>query len=1113
MMDETLADESGIPKLSASDDIPVHSTPIKGGKIPLPSTKSIMRGLISKHANRDDYEESLQVIKPFEDRSLVPSYVRHNNDKDLQSDKRPYEDKMYEKERFVSGQFKEYQYSTKDLSNIDNLRPRVNERPTDKAFNHERAATPGTLNEKYVAERSDFQPQDSSVKFKMYQSGEVKQKNYARNVDTQSLGTAVQGINSKIASRSGSQDKMSKTVTNKAVESQRQTQSAGKEMMSSVTGKVGHDTVKFTAFSRVINDSLDLSQPASPRDLANSDFTSSVGKVDTASDPLSKSGTRPIDNWKYTDKELEDVHSYSKKRPTIHSPKLDRKNNKSLSRQNTSFTELENTTLQKQRQEIQLLVAELRDRDRELSEMASAHQQQLVAWEQDRQRLGAMDRKCTQYEEDLRSKTVQLRNYVANLKSLRTREVETLQEIESLKASREQLTKENDTLTADNAKFKETTISIQKSLDELHTTVGKLRAREEELVTTVRLKEKDISSATSQMRELSERLQQLDLRAKECQDHERAALKERDDWKQRYSNLQEEIHSVQRELDKTRREASHLADENKSARQQLSLVQKEAAMMEKCKDELIESIRVKQERTDAQLKNFRELYEHQLKVIAGLQIQLDTSKEARHRLSMDEPQLNSSNQGRSSQVCETSLEHSTGSQPTTLHNKYREPDTQSSGYQSQLSEHPPHQSNQQPLGYHGDNISSNYSRQQKQHGDLHRNLSTRNHTRNFSSDTESSHSRRLSDIDNNSQTQGERLYSHIDASSRPKPNGPGSDWSSRAVNTDTNLKSSYQETRSSTATTLAYQEPRLSTVTTLATYQDQRLNSHQQQTCMKLPESERACGSVGANDQSHKNFSPESVILRSNVKFHFSEKQHESSESVMPNMPYLQRESRDKTVHNNNAKCSNEQVQSSSRRETESCQFLHTENNPKNTETDLSQHNSDGGYKRNDHAIMMRFSERPHQVEEKVENNHLQHQRENNVFHENNGAKYKDDTYKVGDSSQGISDEIDSAQSQQIKVDGKSHLDKKFESCYMFENKLCSFLEDFDDIDDSIWNDPPPQNVNLTNLSLVDTCSPASKLRKLLIESEQMIQSLERSADSPIRKEINKSANQHQKGT
>lgn len=49
--------------------------------------------------------------------------------------------------------------------------------------------------------------------------------------------------------------------------------------------------------------------------------------------------------------------------------------------------EFENKTIQKQRQELELLIGELRDRDRELNEMVLAHREQMKAWEMDRQKI------------------------------------------------------------------------------------------------------------------------------------------------------------------------------------------------------------------------------------------------------------------------------------------------------------------------------------------------------------------------------------------------------------------------------------------------------------------------------------------------------------------------------------------------------------------------------------------------------------------------------------------------------------------------------------------------------------------------------------------------------
>jgi len=53
-----------------------------------------------------------------------------------------------------------------------------------------------------------------------------------------------------------------------------------------------------------------------------------------------------------------------------------------------------------------------------------------------------------------------------------------------------------------------------------------------------------MSAARCQMGELSDRLQQLDLRCKECQDQERQAVRECKDWKQRYEDVKEEYNMI-----------------------------------------------------------------------------------------------------------------------------------------------------------------------------------------------------------------------------------------------------------------------------------------------------------------------------------------------------------------------------------------------------------------------------------------------------------------------------------------------------------------------------------------------------------------------------------------
>lgn len=56
--------------------------------------------------------------------------------------------------------------------------------------------------------------------------------------------------------------------------------------------------------------------------------------------------------------------------------------------------DLNGSTVQRQRRELQLLMAELKDREKELNTMAATQHKQLLAWEQDRQRVLTLEQRC-----------------------------------------------------------------------------------------------------------------------------------------------------------------------------------------------------------------------------------------------------------------------------------------------------------------------------------------------------------------------------------------------------------------------------------------------------------------------------------------------------------------------------------------------------------------------------------------------------------------------------------------------------------------------------------------------------------------------------------------------
>ncbi|XP_050409024.2 coiled-coil domain-containing protein 62 isoform X2 [Patella vulgata] len=379
-------------------------------------------------------------------------------------------------------------------------------------------------------------------------------------------------------------------------------------------------------------------------------------KSDTRQKPSEKNKRTDIRKQLYdkTHTGVVSPHSKSKHSPTS-SPKHNTSHN---STQRTNSLEL--STIQNQRHEIQMLVAELRERDKELNEMVTAHQKQLLSWEQDRQRLLMLEQKCRHYKGELMNRTKQLERATTRLEGL---EGQCTSQLES--------NKEKITLLCEEKKLKNNLVlsledrnrSLNDSLKDVSCTVGQMAAREQELVTLLKLKGRELIDLGELNKELSSRYQQLEAHNSDCLKRERDAFHQSKYWQEKYNQSLQDIEKltvdVQERDDVLTQQIAQIseAQHHMIALQEALIVSNDR---EKCKDELLTSLKTKQERSMSELRSVRELFERQQRELTLLQLNHNFSaveQPSMLDISVDDPNIPVSDQSVSNVL--TSSQHET----------------------------------------------------------------------------------------------------------------------------------------------------------------------------------------------------------------------------------------------------------------------------------------------------------------------------------------------------------------------------------------------------------------------------------------------------------------------
>ncbi|XP_020609060.1 coiled-coil domain-containing protein 62-like isoform X2 [Orbicella faveolata] len=314
--------------------------------------------------------------------------------------------------------------------------------------------------------------------------------------------------------------------------------------------------------------------------------------------------------------------------PSIHRATSPRLHNSSLSPTSKQLSDVDSDTIQRQRRELQLLIGELKDRDRELNDMVQAHQKQIVAWEEDRQRVFALEKRSSRLESELKSRNEQLKGMQARLKASETEEKNKGKELEDTQLQLQQVSEHANTSLHQVQELEEKNSALTSSMRELSNTIGQLQAREQELLTKLKLKDNDIMEANVSLGELQQKIKRLEGLCQELRKTESSLRTERDQWRDQATANKHEVEKLRGDISKQFSDADEVQAELAKTKQEILVLQKELFLSgerEKRKDQLLDLQKSKQERTDSELQNLRQICERQQRDISYMQLQLQSS--------------------------------------------------------------------------------------------------------------------------------------------------------------------------------------------------------------------------------------------------------------------------------------------------------------------------------------------------------------------------------------------------------------------------------------------------------------------------------------------------------
>ncbi|KAM9371586.1 coiled-coil domain-containing protein 62 [Phaethornis superciliosus] len=291
---------------------------------------------------------------------------------------------------------------------------------------------------------------------------------------------------------------------------------------------------------------------------------------------------------------------------------------------------LEDSTIQKQRKELHLLIAELKDRDKELDDMVAVHQRQLLAWEDDRQKILTLAERCNLLSNELNKRNEVIKSQNKRLKFLESQQNKAI--LEKTQQKFKELSQKVTDATVLCQALEEKNQSLHSSVLELSAKTGQLQAREQELLTMLKLKDGVLLEATDHITEFTSKFKKLEDALLAAKMEEFSLSKEKQNLKLRLkeltletNKLKDDLSEKMKENNKQQEEITHLRQENAHLRNELTL---HVERVER-KDQLLQSAKSKQARMDTELSSLRQICVKQQRDLEFLHVNLESSQELR----------------------------------------------------------------------------------------------------------------------------------------------------------------------------------------------------------------------------------------------------------------------------------------------------------------------------------------------------------------------------------------------------------------------------------------------------------------------------------------------------